>query len=33
MNKMDLSDWFIIAFVATIFFIGAITIYKFMRKK
>lgn len=33
MNKLDLGDIFIIAFVATIFIIGAITVYRFMRKK
>lgn len=30
---MDLSDYFIIAFIATVFITGAITIFKFMKGK
>ena len=33
MNKMDLGDIFIIAFIAAIFIIGAVTVFRFMRKK
>jgi hypothetical protein len=30
-NQLDLSDLFIVAFVATIFITGIIVVYKFMR--
>jgi len=30
-NKIDLSDLFIIAFVAAIFVTGAVVVFKFMR--
>lgn len=33
MNKMDLSDFFIVAFVATVFIAGVIVVFKFMRGK
>lgn len=30
-NSMDLSDLFIVAFVAVIFITGCVTVFKFMR--
>lgn len=30
-NSVDLSDWFIIAFIAMVFITGCIVVFKFMR--
>ncbi len=32
-KPLDLSDLFIIAFIAVVFFTGAYTVFKFMRNK